>query len=408
MMLWWRWRRVAVLSCAIAIILCVFSNLNVPIKGSTKLQEQYPLLWKHVHAFNGSGGAWYTPPDWLSESGPKTIVDTAQLAFHAANSSIYRRIAYSSIPLIVHQKWRNTHIHTWSDAIRDYVEKWLAFAIDGEMAYFLWDDDGVNQLLNFFDPGLTKEYSALEMDAERADVFRILVSKWIGGIYSDIDTEPLQSPVNWITARDIATWVDYETGDIYNSTGPVNAVIGIEADCPPESDSYWRMGYAYPIQLTQWTFAFAPDHPILSRFMDNFSAQLSNIAGHFGGTLNSQSARNATRDLDPLVLTGPVAFTVAAKTWLSESVGLRWNALSGLKDGGRAKLVDDVLVLPITGFSPGRGAYGNMGSKPITDPDARLLHHGLGSWKSFDLRVEYGKFCRTVFGLCKNWSKVPS
>ena len=56
--------------------------------------------------------------------------------------------------------------------------------------------------------------------------------------------------------------------------------------------------------------------------------------------------------------------------------------------------------------SPGRGTYGNMGSKPITHPDARLVHHALGSWKRFDWLVEYGKFCRTAFGLCRNWTKV--
>lgn len=56
--------------------------------------------------------------------------------------------------------------------------------------------------------------------------------------------------------------------------------------------------------------------------------------------------------------------------------------------------------------SPGRGKYGNMGSKPISHEDARLLHHAQGSWKHFNLKVELGKFCRTAFGLCRDWSKV--
>ena len=49
-----------------------------------------------------------------------------------------------------------------------------------------------------------------------------------------------------------------------------------------------------------------------------------------------------------------------------------------------------------------------MGSKAVTDPDARLHHHALGSWRRFDLVVEYGKFCRTMFGWCKTWTKVPA
>lgn len=49
-----------------------------------------------------------------------------------------------------------------------------------------------------------------------------------------------------------------------------------------------------------------------------------------------------------------------------------------------------------------------MGSKPFSDADARLLHHAQGSWHKFDAKVELGKLCRTVFGLCRDWSKVPS
>jgi hypothetical protein len=37
-------------------------------------------------------------------------------------------------------------------------------------------------------------------------------------------------------------------------------------------------------------------------------------------------------------------------TLLSEQVGLRWNSLTGLEDGGQSKLVQDVLILPITAF----------------------------------------------------------
>lgn len=47
-----------------------------------------------------------------------------------------------------------------------------------------------------------------------------------------------------------------------------------------------------------------------------------------------------------------------------------------------------------------------MGSKPIDDHDARLQHLAQGSWRSFNLQVEFGKFCRTFFGLCRDWPKV--
>lgn len=94
-------------------------------------------------------------------------------------------IAHSSIPLIIHETWKNTRIDTWSDEIRRSAEKWLEYAVNEGMAYFLWDDDGIKQLLNFYDPGFMDKYSALTLNAEKADVFRVLVSKWIGGIVSN-------------------------------------------------------------------------------------------------------------------------------------------------------------------------------------------------------------------------------
>jgi hypothetical protein len=53
---------------------------------------------------------------------------------------------------------------------------------------------------------------------------------------------------------------------------------------------------------------------------------------------------------DPLQLTGPEAITKAAKEWLEDRDGLRWNALSGLADGGRSKAVGDTIIFPITAF----------------------------------------------------------
>jgi hypothetical protein len=50
------------------------------------------------------------------------------------------------------------------------------------MAYFLWDDTGVTRFLERYEPGFTEQFSALAANVERSDVFRVLVSKHIGGI----------------------------------------------------------------------------------------------------------------------------------------------------------------------------------------------------------------------------------
>jgi mannosyltransferase OCH1-like enzyme len=50
------------------------------------------------------------------------------------------------------------------------------------MAYFFWEDDGVLQMLDEFEPDFVGQFRLLPSNVERADVFRILVLKWFGGI----------------------------------------------------------------------------------------------------------------------------------------------------------------------------------------------------------------------------------
>lgn len=75
--------------------------------------------------------------------------------------------------------------------------------------------------------------------------------------------------------------------------------------------------------------------------MDNLRAEVR---------LEKQAGGGGDSRADPLTRTGPAAVTLATMQWLEREVNFRWNSLTGLKDGGRAKLVRDVLVLPITGF----------------------------------------------------------
>ncbi|KAE8374510.1 hypothetical protein BDV26DRAFT_40977 [Aspergillus bertholletiae] len=402
----WRLRRLVLLSSVLAFLfICAvrWSHDETPTD-----EHAYPLLSKYVQAQTGNGGAWHIPEEWMDNTTarPETIIDAAKLASQRATSSAQRKIPHSEIPLIVHQTWKNTQVETWSPVMRQSASRWLEAVEESRMAYFLWDDEGVAQFVAAFEPGLKEQFYFLPSNVERSDVFRIMVAKWIGGIYGDMDTEPLRNPSAWITTDDLRNWEDLERNQLYGAAGPIRAIVGLEADCPPESDSYWRMGYAEPVQLTQWSLAAAPGHPILQSFLDHLSATIEQLTLKKSSKIQSPEDLPALQSIDPLLLTGPAAFTEAVKGWLTTTTGLRWNALTGLNDGGQSKAVGDVLVLPITGFSPGRGAYGNMGSKSVEDPAARVFHHAQGSWRKTDFMVELGKFCRTAFGHCRDWSKV--
>lgn len=182
------------------------------------------------------------------------------------------------------------------------------------------------------------------------------------------------------------------------STNSVGAIFGIEADTPVEADDYWRAGYSYPVQLTNWALAMAPHHPVANHFLPQVLADIRGNVSSLG-------------HVDPLDLTGPPALTRTIKEWTEyENAHFTWESVTGLKDpaGGRGKIIaGDIMVLPITGFSPGRGRWHRMGSQPINHPSARLRHLAQGSWRHTSVRVELGKTCRTLFGLCRDWSKIP-
>jgi hypothetical protein len=111
------------------------------------------------------------------------------------------------------------------------------------------------------------------------------------------------------------------------------------------------MGYNYPVQLTQWALASTANNAVLGRFLHNFKAQIKDIVTHAQEQhANLTSIISTLQKLDPIELTGPAAITAATKQYLEETEGLRWQALSGLDDGGRSKVVSDTLILPITGF----------------------------------------------------------
>jgi mannosyltransferase OCH1-like enzyme len=179
----------------------------------------------------------------------------------------------------------------------------------------------------------------------------------IGEQYADIDTVPLRPPSDWIQPKDLSRWKDPHTntsfGPVPNSS-PVKLILGIEADTHEDSNSFWRMGYNYPVQLTQWALASTANHAVLGQFLRNFKAQIKGIATHTQEEhANVTSIISTLQRLDPIELTGPAAITAATKEYLEETEGLRWQAMSGLEDGGRSKVVADTLILPITGFRYG-------------------------------------------------------
>jgi hypothetical protein len=161
--------------------------------------------------------AWHIPQSWIkndiSPSGCNAtdtghIVDAAECALHLAlaNNAF---IANTQIPLIAHQTSRSANPDTWSKVVRGCVEKWLAAATKSddpstaEMAWFMWDDEGIRTLVEKFEHDLFPAFSALPYPVEKADLFRVLVLKWFGGVVS-ADHVCLNATTKQLTFRSTA------------------------------------------------------------------------------------------------------------------------------------------------------------------------------------------------------------
>lgn len=182
---------------------------------------------------------------------------------------------------------------------------------------------------------------------QKADVFRYVVMWKLGGVYADMDVEPVV-PVD--------AWVINSTSTFEWRT--VNVVLGWEqvTDRPD-----WREFYASQAQLCQWTLMAAPGHPLYRAVLD---AVLRMFAT---GNPEASVIRS----------TGPGIFSDAVKGFVRKTHGAELGtaplSLKLLKK--RAVHVGDILLLTTQAFAEeGWGA----------ESEERVLvrHSFAGTWKT--------------------------
>jgi mannosyltransferase OCH1-like enzyme len=213
--------------------------------------------------------------------------------------------------------------------------------------YFHYNDSTANEfVLQTMPNDIYQIYNSLPKSVLKADYFRYIVLLVKGGIYSDIDT---------ICLKPIDTWIDQ------TSINKVGLIIGIEADT-----TLWEVfdgSYARQLQIVQWTIAAAPGHPILHQIVQKIA------------DISPSMTRKTITDEQILEWTGPGVWTDVISDYLLAKYKFSLSYLKNLKE---PKLIGDIYILPITGFSPG---LNRMGSKSINDLQAKVRHLFAGSWR---------------------------
>ena len=216
------------------------------------------------------------------------------------------------------------------------------------------DNVAVHLIRHFYAsvPEVVQAYEALPIPVVKADFFRYLILLARGGIYSDIDTKALQPATDWVPES--------------LPRSAYGLVVGIEAD-PDRED--WHEWYSRRVQLCQWTIQAKAGHPVLVDVVANITEET--LKRQAEGRLKSSTIK------DVVEFTGPALWTDAIFRYLNNpayfdmqtsSGNITWEHFTGMKT---AKRVGDVVILPITSFSPG---IGHMGAGEDDDPMAFVKH----------------------------------
>jgi alpha 1,6-mannosyltransferase len=271
--------------------------------------------------------------------------------------SLYDKLAYqfpydmqSKFPAYIWQTWK------WTPAsgeftFREQEATWTE--LHPNWVHEVITDDVAAHLLRLFYasvPEVLEAYAALPQPVLKADFFRYLILLARGGIYSDIDTFALKSAIEWIPEQ-----VPQES---------LGLVVGIEAD-PDRPD--WKDWYSRRIQFCQWTIQSKPGHPALRDIVTRITKE----------TLKRKAEGVfVTKEKSVVEFTGPAVWTDTVFDYMndrrffdmSKGDNITYKEFTGMD---APKKVGDVLVLPITSFSPG---VGQMGAKDYDDPMAYVRH----------------------------------
>jgi alpha 1,6-mannosyltransferase len=260
----------------------------------------------------------------------------------------------TKFPAYIWQTWKYTPASgEFGDNFRPAEASWTE-KHPGFIHEVITDQVAVHLLRHLYAsmPEVLEAYQALPLPVLKADFFRYLILLARGGIYSDIDTHALRSAAEWLPES-----VPREA---------IGLVIGIEAD-PDRED--WAEWYSRRIQFCQWTIQAKPGHPVLRDVVANITEE----------TLKRRKAGLLTgfKDMHVIEFTGPGIWTDAIFRFMnderyfdmSKSKGdITWRNFTGMRD---PKKIGDVVVLPITSFSPG---VGQMGAGDYDDPMAFVKH----------------------------------
>jgi alpha 1,6-mannosyltransferase len=262
--------------------------------------------------------------------------------------------AEGKFPAYIWQTWKYTPAQgEFGEDFRPAEASWSE--LHPSFVHEVITDSVASHLIRHFyasHPEIQEAYESLPQPVLKADFFRYLILLARGGIYTDIDTTALKSAVEWVPS------------EVPRNT--YGLIVGIEAD-PDRED--WHDWYSRRIQFCQWTIQSKPGHPVLVDIVATITEET--LRRKAAGELDKKHMKSVVEFTGPAIWTDAIFkfFNNPEYFDMATSKGnITWQQFTGIK---QAKKVGDVIVLPITAFSPG---VGQMGAGETDDPQAMVQH----------------------------------
>ncbi|OJD09773.1 hypothetical protein ACJ73_10097, partial [Blastomyces percursus] len=321
---------------------------------------QIPAATNQQAAHTQSGSSGSIPgPGGVNQ--PQNRLSTDDLVRKPLRERLRYQFPYdiqSKFPAYIWQTWKYT------PASGDFDEKFRRFEaswteLHPTFVHEVITDEAADPLLRYLYlafPEILDAYRSLPLAVLRADFFRYLILLARGGIYSDIDTYALKPAADWLPRH-----VDRST---------IGLIIGIEADTLDRDD--WQKWYSRQVQFCQWTIQSKPGHPVLRDIVATITEETLRMK-HAGILTPSKMDKSVVE------FTGPAVWTDAVFRYFNDPhyfEGARpphGRNVSAMDFSGITvqRKLGDVVVLPITSFSPG---VRQMGAKEPDDPMAFVKH----------------------------------
>ncbi|CCG83092.1 Initiation-specific alpha-1,6-mannosyltransferase [Taphrina deformans PYCC 5710] len=192
---------------------------------------------------------------------------------------------------------------------------------------------------------LNETYQALPARVLQTDLLRYVTLFKNGGVYADIDTNCYAGIESWY-AQCYTESTSIVHGDRVRASQP-GLIVGVEFDL--ERDPNFEHIDGRQVALANYVFAANKGHPVLARVIDRIVTR----------TLNSSHppAFDLSNHTHTYEWTGRKVWTDTIVAHIQSTVrGFRERDLLGLK---KARVFDDICVLPIRAFGSGQSKYKN-------------------------------------------------